>query len=392
MMTIHAAKGLEFAHVFVVEAAGGDTTPSGLVPPAVAGDDGIVHVPVPAADGKCHRTSELEACVERAKRERALEDQRLWYVALTRAEVSCTISGAWDFRPTTKGGPRARRGALRWLGPVLGIPEQPLPERSSSILDGAVTLDTHGPSRTPHPVWRSEDRTVTLAAVEPAPQPAVDAAAHAAPPLPERSARAAVAAALGTPSGSSAAARGDRDLGTRVHALVARALNQPHSSELPEWVTPEVQRIAARVLAAPVLTALRQAGARAEVPWMHRAGDTVESGTVDSSVGLQVAATDAVVTTGRFDAVAQLAADTWWIVDWKLARPEASSAAWSEHAAQLLRYAQVARAAGAATTLVTLASLTRPEHITTWRITAESSAEHEPKIVELPVQSDPTLA
>ncbi len=99
ILTVHAAKGLEFAHVYVVSLVE-QRFPSRARTESIPLPDGLV----------AERMEEGDAHLE--------EERRLLYVALTRAKDSLTITGASDY-----GGTRPKKPSPFWAEARLPIPE-----------------------------------------------------------------------------------------------------------------------------------------------------------------------------------------------------------------------------------------------------------------------------
>ena len=104
LLTVHKAKGLEFGYVFVPFVATGAfpggrarshwTTSASTVPWPLRDDvtDALAAFPTP---GQTPRAKDHDAYLEVFKDLAALADERLAYVAFTRAERSLTVSGHW---------------------------------------------------------------------------------------------------------------------------------------------------------------------------------------------------------------------------------------------------------------------------------------------------------
>ena len=133
LMTIHAAKGLEFPVVCVADLG---RTGQGLTPDLLL-DGERVGLRLASLDGSpsrgCLRYEEL--CAERRLAE-AAEEERIVYVAMTRARERLLLSGAVDFATLARRAsrrrtdrvacPRARRGGAR---------ERPHPRARRARLD-----------------------------------------------------------------------------------------------------------------------------------------------------------------------------------------------------------------------------------------------------------------
>jgi ATP-dependent helicase/nuclease subunit A len=114
LMTIHAAKGLEFPVVCLADLGRQPNTQT----PDLLVDGGRVGLRLMRLDG-ARSTPALdyeELCRERRERE-AEEEDRILYVAMTRARERLLLSGAVDFERW----PRSRQApsAISWLGPAL---------------------------------------------------------------------------------------------------------------------------------------------------------------------------------------------------------------------------------------------------------------------------------
>ncbi|MEO6867782.1 MAG: UvrD-helicase domain-containing protein [Gaiellales bacterium] len=376
LMTIHASKGLEFPHVFVVEAGSGSSGSGGLVPSSLRDADGIVHVPLPKRDGRCERTHELSELTDADAAAAREESLRLWYVAMTRAQHRLYVTGRYDFTPTTKGAARSMSGALSWLASALDLePWFGGVSRSYLACDDLVRIDTRAASEQPRLIWIDETRSVNLAQPLMLP-PAASSSTLAEPEIDPM-------ALQGALRDSVSSARSDewRQLaGTRIHDAVARLLDAagagtPISDLLdPDrgpWLTDTVRERLIPVVDSDVFQQLIALHGRSEVPYVAGRGATVASRAVP---GAEIAASAAQVDAGRIDALARLADGSWWVVDWKSTLPTDPEAAWQQHGEQLTRYAETAIAAGAPGAIVTLVALDRPADAVSWELTGEDGA------------------
>jgi ATP-dependent exoDNAse (exonuclease V) beta subunit len=131
LMTAHAAKGLEFPVVCLADLG---RQPNARTPDLLL-DGERLGVRLMRLDGE-RSTPALsydELCAERRRRE-AEEEDRILYVAMTRARELLVLSGAVDFDRWPKQGPSGT--PISWLGPALS---QALPELLASR--GASTGD-----------------------------------------------------------------------------------------------------------------------------------------------------------------------------------------------------------------------------------------------------------
>ena len=155
IMSIHAAKGLEFETVCVADL--GRRRPGEDTDLLVAGDE--VGLRLVGLDGSSEKALAYEPLRDRARERAAREEDRVLYVALTRARERLILSGGVTLDPWPKEGAAAT--PLTWLGPALlggdlgRLPAADEPVRDVAWSDGAHTAtlrcalnrpDTVGPS------------------------------------------------------------------------------------------------------------------------------------------------------------------------------------------------------------------------------------------------------
>jgi ATP-dependent helicase/nuclease subunit A len=121
LMTIHAAKGLEFPVVCVADLGRQPNTQT----PDLLVDDARVGLRLARLDGEPSTPAldYAQLCEERRQRE-AEEEDRILYVAMTRARERLLLSGAIDFERLSQAGvgaPASRpvAAAISWLAPAL---------------------------------------------------------------------------------------------------------------------------------------------------------------------------------------------------------------------------------------------------------------------------------
>jgi ATP-dependent helicase/nuclease subunit A len=184
LMTVHAAKGLEFAVVCVADLG---RQPS-LRTPDLLVDGARIGVRLMRLDGgeSVATLDYEELCAERRARE-AEEEDRVFYVAATRARELLVLSGAADFARWPRGGPSAP--PISWLAPAL---VEDLPARLAGgeadaerfVLDAAraeVRLRLSSPARPPQSPVSPPPVAAEQTALRPQTRPAAAAPAPDAP-------------------------------------------------------------------------------------------------------------------------------------------------------------------------------------------------------------------
>jgi ATP-dependent helicase/nuclease subunit A len=192
LMTIHAAKGLEFGVVCVADLgrAVNGSQPDLLV------DGGRIGLRLARLDGSEPAACfDYESLCDQRRRAEAAEEERIVYVAMTRARERLLLSGAVDFERWPA--PRPGGPPIAWLGPALAAE---VPERARTLerpvgelpvgRDGAAS---EGGARMRY--WLSAPATVGEVLREESPRPAgpspaadVSLAADAGARLPAREA------------------------------------------------------------------------------------------------------------------------------------------------------------------------------------------------------------
>lgn len=131
LMTIHAAKGLEFPVVCLADLG---RKPPGGGAPALLVEDERVGLRLPSLDGSA-RVAALayeQLLAERRRRE-AAEEERILYVAMTRARERLLLSGAVSFAQWPPDSPT--EAPIAWLAPAL-VPD--LRERAAELLQSGA--------------------------------------------------------------------------------------------------------------------------------------------------------------------------------------------------------------------------------------------------------------
>ena len=142
LMSIHAAKGLEFGTVCVADL--GRRRPGDDVDLLVDGDE--VGLRLVGLDGSNDTALAYGPLRDRARERAAREEERVFYVALTRARERLILSGGVPLHSWPKEGPGA--SPLSWLGPALTggdlsrlpTPEDPVRDIAWSDGEHAATL------------------------------------------------------------------------------------------------------------------------------------------------------------------------------------------------------------------------------------------------------------
>ncbi|MDX6681980.1 MAG: ATP-dependent helicase/nuclease subunit [Solirubrobacteraceae bacterium] len=136
LMSIHAAKGLEFGTVCVADL--GRKRPSDDDDLLVDGDE--IGLRIVGLDGTSEKALAYERLRDRARERSAREEERVLYVAATRARERLILSGGVTVASWPKEGPGAP--PLSWLGPALvggelsRLPTAQEPQRDVAWSDG----------------------------------------------------------------------------------------------------------------------------------------------------------------------------------------------------------------------------------------------------------------
>jgi ATP-dependent exoDNAse (exonuclease V) beta subunit len=154
LMSIHAAKGLEFGTVCVADL--GRRRPGDEDDLLVDGDD--VGLRLVGLDGSSERALAYERLRDRARDRSAREEERVLYVAATRARERLVLSGGVAVDAWPKDGPGA--SPLAWLGPALiggdlsRLPTSVEPVRDVAWSDGVHTATLRCAVNRPETVGR----------------------------------------------------------------------------------------------------------------------------------------------------------------------------------------------------------------------------------------------
>ena len=133
LMTIHAAKGLEFPVVCVADL--GRRRPESS--PALLVDGDRIGLRLAGLDGGREPALDFEPLRERRREAEAAEADRVLYVALTRAERRLVVSGGADLDKWSENGGSA---PLQWLVPALLGGAERLPEAEDVVANGAARV------------------------------------------------------------------------------------------------------------------------------------------------------------------------------------------------------------------------------------------------------------
>jgi ATP-dependent helicase/nuclease subunit A len=322
LMTIHAAKGLEFGTVCVAD-LGRRRPGDGDVDLLVDRRTDEVGLRLVGFDGSSEKALAFERLRDRARERDAREEERILYVAATRARELLILSGGVPLAAWPKQGPCAP--PLAWLGPALmggdlaRLPTAEEPARDVTWGDGEFTASLRCALNAPATVGRVL-RTASLAptgagapvappppALMPEPEPAAPAPAvrtlsYSALAswracgyrfyltrllgLPEEPVDAAGAGAGARPAGIDARLRG-----TLVHALLEQdgpaaarvaAVAEAHGVQLSEAQSADVARLADAFARSPLAQRIARArSVRREHGFTIVLGQTLLTGIVD---------------------------------------------------------------------------------------------------------------
>ena len=182
LMTIHAAKGLEFDVVCLADLG---RNGRGDAPVLRVGDGGRVGLRVATLEGARAKALDYEELEQEAKRREAEEEQRILYVAATRARHRLILSGVvahprWP-EPNPRGAP------LSWLGPAVDPrvadigPDDPVREVRQAV--GVWELGARVSLNVPETVGTVlGHESLGPVAAPPGPAPARETVPAAAPP------------------------------------------------------------------------------------------------------------------------------------------------------------------------------------------------------------------
>jgi len=318
LMSIHAAKGLEFETVCVADL--GRRRPGDDEDLLVDGDE--IGLRLVGLDGTSEKALAFESLLHRARQRAAREEERVLYVALTRACERLILSGGAALQPWPREGPGA--APLTWLVPALLDGDLGrLPTAAEPVCDIAWSDARHSASLrcslnrpdTIGRVLRPASLTpagATLPVAAPQPLPAAEPAERHRPPVVRTLSYSALSAwgACGyrfyltrvlrlreeavirvAAAGAAAPTLDPRVRGTLVHALLEHPgaaaprvadVAAAHGVALTDAESADVARLADAFEQSPLAARL----ARARSVWREHAfavslGDTLLTGVVD---------------------------------------------------------------------------------------------------------------
>ncbi len=184
LMTVHRAKGLEFPLVAVADL--GKEGTRRRQPPCGSPKTGRVGIRLAQLGGGAIDSEQLARIKERQKVEDEEEEQRVFYVAMTRAEQRLILSGATDLVKLPP--PEPMREPMRWIWPALApaLPDLGGDSISEVVYEGRpvrVRVRRLAPD-TVEEVLPAPDRVPAPPEREPAGLEALAAPALAAVPVP----------------------------------------------------------------------------------------------------------------------------------------------------------------------------------------------------------------
>jgi ATP-dependent helicase/nuclease subunit A len=145
LMSVHAAKGLEFDVVCVADLG---RAPSAAVPDLLVDGERIGLRLLDLREGRSQPALAYEELARERREAQAAEEDRIAYVAMTRARERLLLSGAVDFAAWPKDRPAG--APIGWLAPALAadVPvlcrERASFYRDGANLDGASAADSEG--------------------------------------------------------------------------------------------------------------------------------------------------------------------------------------------------------------------------------------------------------
>ncbi|MDQ6749295.1 MAG: UvrD-helicase domain-containing protein [Actinomycetota bacterium] len=184
IMTIHRAKGLEFPVVCVADLG---RTPPPAADVVVLSDDGRLGVRLRTVEGETGDAYHYRALVDERRARDFEEEQRLFYVAMTRAEERLVLSGSirrLDQWPEPKPG----CSPLSWIAPALVPDIQARLSTESPVIVDHDRLSWEGRPAPVRCLLNVPETIGTVLAAEslaPVPAPELKAGASDLPPAPE---------------------------------------------------------------------------------------------------------------------------------------------------------------------------------------------------------------